>query len=205
MRWTAPGVSPSAVGRLLLAHPVVGAGIALSIQSGLGAAPWDVFHIGLHRATGLSIGAATTVTAATAVLVSLAAGVRPGPGTLINALLIGACVNLALAVVPVAPSLPLAAGYLAAALVLIGLGTGLYLGAHLGSGPRDSLMVALARRRPWTISSARVAVELGALAAGLLLGGQLGPGTLIYALAVGPATRWGIELFAAREAEAPCH
>jgi uncharacterized membrane protein YczE len=205
MRSTAPAISVWAVGRLLLAHPVCGAGIALSIRSGLGAAPWDVFHIGLHRATGLSIGAATTATAAAAVLVALAAGVRPGWGTLVNALLIGACVDLSLALVPAAPSMPLAAGYLAAAIVLIGLGTGLYLGARLGSGPRDSLMVALARRPPWTISSARIAVELGALAAGILLGGTLGAGTVLYALAIGPVTRWGIEIFGERNAEAPCH
>jgi len=131
--------------------------------------------------------------------------VRPGWGTLINALLIGACVDLALAVVPAAPSVPLAVGYLAAAIVLIGLGTGLYLGARLGSGPRDSLMVALARRPRWTMSSARVAVELGALGAGLLLGGPPGAGTVLYALAIGPVTRWGIDVFAAREAAAPCH
>ncbi len=205
MRSTAPAVSVWAVGRLLLAHPVCGAGIALSIRSGLGAAPWDVFHIGLHRATGLSIGAATTATAAAAVLVALAAGVRPGWGTLINAFLIGACVDLALALVPAAPSMSLAAGYLAAAIVLIGLGTGLYLGAGLGSGPRDSLMVALARRPRWTISSARIAVELGALGAGVLLGGSLGAGTVLYALAIGPVTRWGIELFGERHVEAPCH
>jgi len=205
MRSTVPALSLRAVGQLLLAHPVLGAGIALSIRSGLGAAPWDVFHTGLHRATGLSIGAATTATAVAAILLARAAGVRPGPGTLVNALLIGVCVDLGLALVPAAPSVPVAAGYLAAAVILIGLGTGIYLGAGLGSGPRDSLMVALARRPPWTVSSARVAVEVGALGAGLLLGGQLGAGTVIYALAIGPATRWGIDLFAARELEAPCH
>jgi uncharacterized membrane protein YczE len=205
MRSTVPAISPGAVGRLLVAHPVCGAGIALSIQSGLGAAPWDVFHIGLHRATGLSIGVATTATAVAAVLVALAAGVRPGWGTLVNALLIGACVDLALALVPAAPSVPLAAGYLAAAIVLIGLGTGLYLGARLGSGPRDSLMVALARRPRWTISSARVTIELGALGAGLLLGGPLGAGTVLYALTIGPVTRWGIEIFGPGNVEAPCH
>jgi uncharacterized membrane protein YczE len=205
MRSTAPAISVWAVGRLLLAHPVCGAGIALSIRSGLGAAPWDVFHIGLHRATGLSIGAATTATAAAAVLVALAAGVRPGWGTLVNAFLIGACVDLALVLVPAAPSMPVAAGYLAAAIVLLGLGTGLYLGAGLGSGPRDSLMVALARRPRWSISSARIAVELGALVAGLLLGGTLGAGTVVYAIAIGPVTRWGMDLFGESNVEAPCH
>jgi len=185
-----------ASGRLLLAHPVLGAGIALIIQSHLGAAPWDVFHIGLHRATGLSIGASTVCTSAAAVLVALASGVRPGPGTLVNAFLLGFCVDLGLGLVPAASWSPLAAGYLAVGLALVGLGTGLYLSARLGSGPRDSLMLALARRPRWTIGRARLALELSALGAGLLLGGELGAGTLVYALAIGPVTHWGVALFA---------
>ena len=195
-----PG-APRDLARLLAAHPVCGAGIALSIRSGLGAAPWDVFHVGLHRATGLSVGAATGATSVAAILVALAAGTRPGPGTLVNALLIGACVDLGLALVPGAPPLPLAAAYLAAGLVLFGIGSGLYLSARLGSGPRDSLMVALARRRRWTVGRARAGIEIAALAAGLMLGGELGAGTVIYAVAIGPVTQWGIALFAK---ETPC-
>src|SRR5262245_24276909 len=160
--------------RLLLAHPICGAGIALTIRSQLGAAPWDVFHIGLHRATGLSIGVATLATGIAAILIARAAGVRPGPATLVNALTIGLCVDAGLALLPGAPGLPLAAAYLAAGLVLFGLGTGIYFSARLGAGPRDSLMVALARRPGWTIRRARGATELAALGAGLLLGGQLG-------------------------------
>src|SRR5262249_44673013 len=75
-------VTLRALGRLLAAHPILGAGIALVVQSGLGAAPWDVFHVGLHRATGLSVGAATMVTGVCAVLLALFAGVRPGFATL---------------------------------------------------------------------------------------------------------------------------
>ena len=185
-----------ALGRLLGAHPLVGAGVALLIRSDLGAAPWDVFHVGLARATGLSIGTATTVTAVAAVLVALAAGVRPGLGTLVNALIIGLCVDAALALVPGSPPLWLAAGYLAAGIVLLGLGTGLYLSADMGSGPRDSLMVALARRRGFGTGRARVAIELSALGAGLALGGRAGAGTLVYAAAIGPVAQRCIQLFA---------
>jgi uncharacterized membrane protein YczE len=189
-------VSFRALGRLLLAHPICGAGIALLMRSDLGPAPWDVFHIGLHRATGLSIGTATSVTAVAAVLVALSAGVRPGLGTLVNAVLIGACVDGGLAVLPIAPNAFWGVAYLASGLVVFGLGTGLYMSANLGAGPRDSLMVALARGRASNIGRARAIVELAALGVGILLGGPLGWGTVTYAVAIGPVARWGINLFA---------
>lgn len=185
-----------ALGRLLVAHPAVALGVALLLRSELGAAPWEVFHAGLAHATGGSVGTAASATSVAAIVIALVAGVRPGLGTLVNVLLLGACIDAALAVVPVAPSLGLAAGYLALGIGLLGLGTGLYLSARLGAGPRDSLMIALTRRRGWSISRARIALELIALTAGIVLGGRAGIGTLAYAAAIGPVTQWGIDLFA---------
>src|SRR3954471_7917926 len=138
-----------ALARLLAAHPAVAVGVALLLRRELGAAPWEVFHAGLAHATGGTVGLAASATAALAVTIALVAGVRPGLGTLVNVVLLGACIDAALAIVPVAPSLGLAACYLAAGIVLLGLGTGLYLSARLGAGPRDSLMIALTRRRGW--------------------------------------------------------
>lgn len=185
-----------ALARLIAAHPIVGAGIALVLRSELGAAPWEVFHTGLARTTGLSIGTATTATAIAAIAIAAATGVRPGIGTLVNALLIGACIDAALAVLPTAGSLLAAAGYLAAGIAAIALGTGLYMSAGLGAGPRDSLMVGLSRTCRWSTARARAAVELTAVLAGLALGGRAGAGTLIYAAAIGPAAQWSIQLFA---------
>jgi uncharacterized membrane protein YczE len=184
-----------ALARLLAAHPVVGAGVALVLRSELGAAPWDVFHAGLAQATGLSVGAATAATAIAAIAVAAAAGVRPGIATLINAVVLGACIDAGLAVLPVAGSLAAACGYLAGGIAALALGTGLYLSARLGSGPRDSLMVALERASRWSTARSRAAIELTALAAGLVLGGRAGIGTLIYAAAIGPAAQWSIQLF----------
>jgi uncharacterized membrane protein YczE len=184
-----------ALGRLVAAHPLVGGGLALIMRSRLGAAPWDVFHVGLARVSGVSVGTATGATAIAALLVARAVGVRPGLGTVVNAVCLGFCVDAALAVVPSAASGPASVLYLAAGIVLLGLGTGLYLSAGLGTGPRDSLMVALARRRGWTVTRARVVIELGALGIGLLLGGQAGIGTLVYALAIGPVAQWSIAFF----------
>jgi uncharacterized membrane protein YczE len=184
-----------ALGRLIAAHPPVGVAVALLMRSRLGAAPWDVFHTGLARVSGLSVGTATGVTALVALLVARAVGVRPGLGTVVNAVCFGFCVDAALALLPSAPTPLISVIYLAVGILLLGLGTGLYLSAGLGSGPRDSLMVALSRRRGWTTGRARVAIELGALGLGLLLGGQAGIGTLVYALSIGPVAQWSISLF----------
>jgi uncharacterized membrane protein YczE len=129
-------------------------------------------------------------------VVALVAGVRPGIGTLVNAVILGGCIDAALAVLPAGPSLAVAVGYLAAGIMLLGVGTGLYLSAELGSGPRDSLMVAVARHPRWTIARARVAIELAVLVGGLLLGGRAGAGTLVYAAVIGPVAQWGIRMFA---------
>jgi uncharacterized membrane protein YczE len=189
-------VTLRALGRLLGAHPIVAVGVALLVRSELGAAPWDVFHTGLARTSGLSIGAATIATGLAAVLVARFGGVRPGLGTLVNAVVLGGCIDLALAAIPAAAGLAVAAAYLAAGIALLGLGTGLYLSARLGAGPRDSMMVALAGRRGWTTARARAAIEFLALGAGIALGGRAGAGTLIYAAAIGPVAQWGTQLFA---------
>jgi uncharacterized membrane protein YczE len=154
-----------------------------------------VFHLGLARVSGVSIGVATGATALAAVFVARALGVRPGLGTLVNAICLGFCVDGALAVVPVAPSWGRGAVYFAIGIMLLGLGTGLYLSAGLGSGPRDSLMLALAARPGWTTGRARVVIELLVLGCGLLLGGRAGVGTLVYALSIGPVAEWSISLF----------
>jgi uncharacterized membrane protein YczE len=181
--------------RLVTAQSLAGVAVALIIQSRLGAAPWDVLHVGLARLSGVSIGTATGATSIAALLIALALGVRPGPGTLLNAVWVGVCVDAALLLLPSAATVGLGALYLGAGILLLGLATGLHISAELGNGPRDSLMLALAQRRSWTMTRARLTLELGALAAGILLGGRGGPGTLLYALAIGPITQWSICYF----------
>jgi uncharacterized membrane protein YczE len=188
-----------ALARLIAAHPLVGVAVALLMRSRLGAAPWDVLHVGLAHVIGVSVGTATGVTAIAALVIARAVGVRPGLGTLVNAVCLGFCIDGALAVLPNAPAL-LGPLYLVVGILLLGLGTGLYLSANLGSGPRDSLMVALSRRRGWTLRRARVAIEIGALGVGLLLGGRAGVGTVVYALSIGPVAQWSIAFFAAQRA-----
>jgi len=205
-RTSRPGRLAAALGRLLLAHPLCGAGVALSIRSGLGATPWDVFHLGLQRLTGLSIGTTTTAVSVAALVLAVAGRVHPGAGTAINVLLLGPFIDAALALLPPAPRWWWAIGYEAAAVVLIGVGTGLYVSAGLGNAPRDSLMLALARRRRWSTRRARTVIEVLALVAGGLLGAPIGPGTLLYGLAIGPVVQWSIAWLqpAAAAAAQPC-
>ena len=169
--------------------------IALMIRGGLGLGPWDAFHVGLHRLTGMTVGTASIVAGIVIVAISLVLKARPGPATIANMVLIGIFTDLALPVVPEARGFPIGLAYHVAGIVLIGLATGMYLGARLGAGPRDGLMTALSARYGWSISRTRTGIELSVLALGWLMGGTLGLGTILFAVAVGPSVQWGMRLF----------
>ncbi|NJD11984.1 MAG: hypothetical protein FIB01_16580 [Gemmatimonadetes bacterium] len=192
-------------GELLLGLALWGLATALMVKSGLGLGPWDAFHVGLHLQTGLSIGAATIVTAALILAVTLVMRVRPGVALVVNTVMIGVFVDLFLPLVPASSSLLGASAYFAAALLLGGLATGLYIGAGFGQGPRDALMLALHERTGWSVRRARGVLEAAVLAAGWLMGGRVGVGTIVYALAIGPAVQWGLALFAQPTSPAARH
>ncbi len=197
---------------LLLGLVVFAAGIVAFLESELGLPPWDVLHQGIAARTPLSFGAANIAVGVTVLGLAWALGARIGIGTIANATLIGAFV-IALTSVETVDRLseqPLSVrlALLVAGVALTGAGTGLYLGAGLGAGPRDSLMVVGAERTSVRIAAVRAGLELSALAAGLALGGTAGVGTVAFALLVGPAVegsfaalRWaGLTLPAAAEA-----
>jgi uncharacterized protein len=167
------------------------AGIVALLESGLGLSPWDVLHQGLARRTALSFGAANVAVSALVLAAAWVLGARIGVGTLANAILVGAFVDLLSAAEPVRAlaDAPLSTriGLVVAGLGLMGAGTGLYLGADLGAGPRDSLMVVGARRTPLRIGVVRGTLELAALGGGVALGGTVGVGTVAFALGIGPS------------------
>ncbi|NLU77529.1 hypothetical protein HCA58_03785 [Micromonospora sp. HNM0581] len=181
-----------------------GFSMALMIRSGLGLNPWDVFHQGLSRLTGLSMG---TVVIAVGVLVLLAwipLRQRPGLGTLANVVVIGLTVDATLALLPPGGPLPLRIVLLVAGIVGNGTATALYLGARLGPGPRDGLMTGLAARRPsWSLRLVRTVIEVGVLAVGAVLGGTVGIGTIAYALTIGPLAQLFLPLFDVAEPAPP--
>jgi uncharacterized membrane protein YczE len=185
--------------RLVLGLACFAMGTTLTLWAELGLSPWDVLHDGLQLNTPLSFGTATIVVGAALILVSLIGGVRPGPGTLANMVLIGVFVDLFIAsglgdgignehiALRVATTL--------AGVVVIGLGSALYIGAELGAGPRDSLMVTVATRFKIRVGIARAIVEGSALIAGVLLGGRVGVGTILFAIGIGPAVDIAFRIF----------
>jgi uncharacterized membrane protein YczE len=155
------------------------------IRARLGLASWDVFHQGMAGHTGLPFGWVVIGVSALVLLLWIPLRQRPGLGTIANALTIGLVVDAALAVLPAPSLILLRVAFLLTGIIVNAIGTGLYIGAGLGSGPRDGLMTGLAQRG-YSIRHARTGIELSVLAIGWLLGGTVGVGTVLYALAIGP-------------------
>jgi uncharacterized membrane protein YczE len=176
---------------LLLGLFLFAVGIVAYLESKLGLSPWDVLHQGLANHTPLSFGEANIVVGLFATAVAWMLGARIGLATIANAALVGTFVDRLTAVGAVRglahESLGVHIALLAAGVVAIGLGSGLYLGAAFGAGPRDSLMVVGAKRLSIRIAVVRGAIEICALVAGIALGGTVGVGTIVFALAVGPS------------------
>lgn len=165
-----------------------GLGVSLQVSSGLGNDPWDVFHQGLSRHTGLAIGTWVNIVGVLVLLLWIPLRQRPGLGTISNAVLVGTFVNVFLAVLPRPAGLPQRWAYLLAAILVGGVATGCYIGAGFGPGPRDGLMTGLAARGH-SLRLVRTCIELTVLAAGWLLGGTVGIGTLLYAVSIGPLSQ----------------
>ncbi|MFF6777948.1 YitT family protein [Streptomyces sp. NPDC012637] len=171
----------------------------LLLRSGLGLEPWNVLHQGLSERTGLSIGVVTTVLGALILLVWIPIRQRPGLGTVSNVLVIGAAMDVSLAVLPEVHGLPARIATMAAGIVLNGVATGLYIAARFGPGPRDGLMTGLHRLTGRSIRLVRTAIEVLVVATGFLLGGSVGAGTVLYAVAIGPLAQFFLRLFAVPE------
>jgi uncharacterized membrane protein YczE len=176
---------PQLVGGLAL----YGVSMALMIRGGLGLDPWDVLHDALSRRTGLTFGTVTAIVGALVLLCWIPLRQRPGVGTVANIVLVALAVDATLAVVGQADAMALRIGLMVAGVVLNGLATAAYIGVRLGPGPRDGLMTGLAARTGVSIRLIRTGIELTVLAAGWLLGGTVGVGTVVYALAIGPLTQ----------------
>jgi uncharacterized membrane protein YczE len=164
-----------------------GLSMAFFVQSDLGLDPWDVFHQGLAKVTGISFGWVVILLGIPILLLWIPLRQRPGYGTIANLVVIGLVVDGALALLPAASGIPARVSYLVAGILMNGLATGLYIGANMGPGPRDGLMTGLAKRFPrLSIRLVRTSIELSVLGVGFLLGGTVGIGTVAYALAIGP-------------------
>ncbi|MBQ0892862.1 hypothetical protein KBX37_07060 [Micromonospora sp. U56] len=186
---------PTRFARLLSGLVLFGVSVALLVRADLGLASWDVLHQGLAEWTGLPLGLVVNAVAVAVLLLWIPLRQRPGVGTVGNAVVVGLAVDAALAVLPQVGPLTLRIALLVAGIVLNGVATALYLGARLGPGPRDGLMTGLAARG-LPIRRVRTLIELAVLAVGWLLGGAVGPGTLLYAVGIGPIVHHLIPTFA---------
>jgi uncharacterized membrane protein YczE len=175
--------------RCIFGLALFGLGAALFIASELGAAPWDVFHQGVANHTGLPLGLVIELIGLLIVALWYPLGLRPGWGTLMNAIEIGLVIGLVSSVLPSTDSLVVRCSYLAIGLLCVGVGTGLYIGAGLGSGPRDGLMLGLSRGR-MTVGITRTCIEASVLVVGIALGGTVGIGTAVFAFGIGPTVHY---------------
>ena len=171
--------------RLLLGLVLCGLGIAVMVAADLGLGPWDVLHQGLSNLTRIPIGTVGILVGLVVLAAWLPLRERPGLGTVLNVLVIGIVIDVTLLFLDTPSQAWLRWVLMASGPVLFGVGSGFYIGAGLGSGPRDGIMTGLARRG-LPVGVVRAGLELTVLAAGWLLGGTVGVGTVVFALTIGP-------------------
>lgn len=184
--------------KLNLGLMLLGYAIALMLEANVGLGPWNVFNQGVSLTTGISYGRGTQLIGFVVLALSMVlAHTRPGLGTLINMLIVGPWIDLFRNVRAVPTVHLLGPGLLQFSLgvVLSGVATGLYITARLGAGPRDGLALGVARTLHLSVRVGRMALELLVLVTGWLMGGQVGIGTLLYALTIGPLMQFYLRVF----------
>lgn len=180
--------------RLLIGLCVFGAGEALIVRSALGNSPWTVLAAGVAKQTGLEIGTATIAISVVVLLLWIPLRERPGFGTVANAIVVGLAIDATLGLFAAPDALALRVALLLGGIATVGLGSGLYINAALGRGPRDGLMTSLSHHTGRPIVIVRTAIELTALVIGVALGGLFGIGTIAFALLIGPAVHLALRL-----------
>jgi uncharacterized membrane protein YczE len=189
---------PRRLVRLLIGLGLYGFADALMIRAAVGVDPWTVFAQGVSVHTGLSIGVLTNIIGLLVLLLWIPLRQRPGVGTVLNVLLLGPSIDLSLWLLPTVPALWGQVLMFAAGLVLLAVASGIYIGAGLGPGPRDGLMTGIHNRTGLPIWVGRTAVEASVLLIGWLLGGNVGFGTLAFALLIGPLCSYTLPLLGVR-------
>lgn len=182
---------------LVVGLVMFGFGIALMVEAGLGLGPWEALHQGIARLTGIEIGTVSILLGLPILAMWWPLGERPGIGTLVNVVLIGTSTNVGIGLLPTPgdDALAVRLALMVGGVVVIALGSGIYLATDLGPGPRDGLMTGVHRRFGWSIRRARTVVELTVLAIGWALGGTVGLGTVVFALGIGPLVQIALRVF----------
>ncbi|MEE1790716.1 hypothetical protein PUR28_07995 [Streptomyces sp. BE308] len=182
--------------QLYVGLALYGASAAALVRAGLGLEPWGVLHQGLTELTGISIGVVSIIVGAVVLLLWIPLRQRPGLGTVSNVFVVGLAMDGTLALLPEAHGLAARVPLMLAGVLFNGVATGLYITARFGPGPRDGLMTGLNRVTGRSIRLVRTAIEVAVVVTGFLLGGSLGIGTVLYALAIGPLAQVFLRVFA---------
>ncbi|WBU37406.1 membrane protein YczE [Homoserinibacter sp. YIM 151385] len=195
------------IAQLLVGLVLYGISLAMMVRAGLGVAPWDVLTQGIAKQTGLGFGLITVLVGAVVLLAWIPIRQKPGIGTVLNVLIVGPAADLGFLFIPEMPggveALPARILLFAAGLALLAVATGLYIGARFGPGPRDGLMTGIHARTGWPVWVVRTAIEIAVLGTGWLLGGNVGLGTVAFALLIGPMVGVTLPLLRVPEPVAP--
>lgn len=183
------GRLPRRLVQLYVGLVLYGVSLALMVRGGLGLAPWDVLHSGFVRHVPITLGQAVILFSFLVLLLWIPLRETPGIGTVSNAVVVGLAADATLALLEPADGFGPRTALMVGGVVLNGAATALYIGAQLGRGPRDGLMTGLARRTGHSLRLVRTGLEVTVVVIGLLLGGALGIGTVLYAVAIGPLTQ----------------
>ena len=182
-------------GRLNLGLFIFGIGIAFTVHPEIGLAPWEVFAQGISKQLGITIGQGTIVASAIVLMLWIPLRVKPGLGSVMNAILLGVYADWALGWMPELDGYLIRLVWFIFGMVTIAFATGLYISSNMGKGPRDGLNTGLAKRFKQPFWKARTAVEIVVVTVGFLLGGQVREGTLIFALLIGYLNQLGLRIF----------
>ncbi|MFD3741792.1 YitT family protein [Streptomyces sp. NPDC058629] len=182
--------------QLYVGLTLYGASSALLVRAELGLEPWGVLHQGLTELTGISIGVVSIIVGAIVLLLWIPLRQRPGLGTVSNVFVVGLAMDGTLALVGDLDGFGVRIPVMALGILLNGVATGLYIAARFGPGPRDGLMTGLNGATGRSIRLVRTAIEVAVVVTGFLLGGSLGAGTVLYALAIGPLAQLFLRVFA---------
>lgn len=177
---------PRRLTQLYVGLVLFGVSMALLVRSRLGNMPWDVLHQGLVRQLGGTIGGWSIAVGALVLLLWIPLRERPGLGTVSNVVLIGASVDATLALLPAAGPMAGRVAFMVLGIVLNAIATALYVGAHLGPGPRDGLMTGFVRRTGASVRLVKTVIEVSVVLIGWAMGGTLGIGTVLFVLTIGP-------------------
>ena len=174
---------------------IYGIGIAMMVHASIGLAPWDVLAQGISRQTGLTFGQSTIAVSVMVLFAWIPLKVKPGIGSILNAVLLGVFADFWLPLMPQLDSYLARLAWFVLGLVVISFATGLYISCGMGKGPRDGLNTGIAQRFKLPFWQARSIVEVLVVIIGFSLGGQVREGTLIFAFAIGYLNQLGLRLF----------